>query len=130
MLLELPQNSQENTCDQQYNTLFALKSLTLQLNTALGGTVAAYESLWIPFLIAAISFIIFWDFSMYYQIFLSPQMKRWAVITYKHGINELLHELPNDLILRRLGNIGKLSKSHRMIAQCPVPPPKWKLCNY
>ena len=34
----------------------------------------------------AISFIIFWDFSMFYQIFLSPHVKRWAIITYKHGI--------------------------------------------
>ena len=26
---------------------------------------------------------------MFYQIFLSPQVERWAIITYKHGINEL-----------------------------------------
>ena len=32
---------------------------------------------------------------MFYQIFLSPQVKRWAIITYKHGIYELPHELPN-----------------------------------
>ena len=44
---------------------------------------------------ATISFIIFWDFSMFYQIFLSAQVKRWAIIT---------HELPNDLRLRILGN--------------------------
>ena len=42
-----------------------------------------------------ISFIC-WDFSMFYQIFLSPQVKRWAIITYKRGIFELSHELPND----------------------------------
>ena len=29
---------------------------------------------------------------MFYQIFLSPQVKRWTIITYKHGI----YELPND----------------------------------
>ena len=52
----------------------------------------------------AISFIIFWDFSMFYQIFLLPQVKRCAIITYKHGIYELPHELPNDLRLRILGN--------------------------
>ena len=46
---------------------------------------------------SAISFIMFWDFWMFYQIFLSPQVKRWAIITYKHGIYELVHELPNDL---------------------------------
>ena len=64
---------------------------------------------------------------MFYQIFLSPQVKRWAIITYKHGIYELPHELPNDLRLkdlRKLGNIRKVSKSHRMIAQRPFPPPK------
>ena len=35
---------------------------------------------------------------MIYQIFLSPQVKRWAIITYKHGMYELPHELPNDLM--------------------------------
>ena len=49
----------------------------------------------------SISFIIF---SMLYQIFLSPQAKRCAIITYKHGIYELPHELPNDLRLRTLAN--------------------------
>ena len=29
---------------------------------------------------------------MFYQNFLSPQVKRWAIITYKHG----MYELPND----------------------------------
>ena len=46
-----------------------------------------------------ISFIIFWDFSMFYQIFLSPKLKRWPIIHYKHGIYELPHELPNNLRL-------------------------------
>ena len=41
---------------------------------------------------------------MFYQIFLSPQMKRCAIITYKHGIYELPHELPKDLRLRILYN--------------------------
>ena len=36
---------------------------------------------------------------MFHQIFLSPQVKRWAIITYKHSIYELPHELPNDLRL-------------------------------
>ena len=52
----------------------------------------------------AISCIIFWDFLMFYQIFLSPQIKWWAIITYKHGIFELPHELLDDLRLRILGN--------------------------
>ena len=56
---------------------------------------------------------------MFYQIFLLPQVKRWAIITYKHGIYELPPELPNDLRLkdlRKLGNIRKVCKLHRMIA--------------
>ena len=36
--------------------------------------------------------------------FPSPQVKRCAIITYKHGIYKLRHELPNDLKLRILGN--------------------------
>ena len=66
-----------------------------------------------------ISFIIFWDFAMFYQNFLSAQVKWWAIINYKHGIYELPHKLPNDLTLkdlRKLGNIRKLSKPDRMIA--------------
>ena len=39
---------------------------------------------------------------MVYKIFLSPQVKRWAIITFKHDIHELPPELPNDLILRIL----------------------------
>ena len=53
---------------------------------------------------------------MFYQTFLSPQVKPWASITSKHGIYELPHELKNDLRLRKLGNIRKVSKLHRMIA--------------
>ena len=41
---------------------------------------------------------------MPYQIFLSPHVKRCAIITYKDGIYELSHEFPNDLSLRILGN--------------------------
>ena len=51
--------------------------------------------------------------------FPSPQVKRWAIITYKHGIYELPHQLSNDLRLNeisKLENIRKMSKLHRMIA--------------
>ena len=41
---------------------------------------------------------------MFYQIFLSPQVKRWAVITYKYGIYELPYELQNDLKFKILRN--------------------------
>ena len=53
--------------------------------------------------IEAILLLIFRYFLMFYQIFLSPQVKRCATITNKHGIFELPHELANDLRLRILG---------------------------
>ena len=56
---------------------------------------ALFECFW-----ATISSIIFWDFPMFYQIFFSPKVKRCAIFTDKHGIYELIHELPNDLRLR------------------------------
>ena len=48
--------------------------------------------------------IIFWDFLMFYKILLWTQVKRWAIISYKHDTYELPHELPNDLTLRILAN--------------------------
>ena len=39
---------------------------------------------------------------MFDQNLLSPQVKRCAIITYKHGIYELPHELTNDLRLKDL----------------------------
>ena len=36
---------------------------------------------------------------MFLKIFISPQVKQWAIITYKHGIYELPLKLPNDLKL-------------------------------
>ena len=41
---------------------------------------------------------------MFYQTFLSPQVKRCAIISYKHGIYELYQELSNDLRLRIVRN--------------------------
>ena len=40
---------------------------------------------------------------MFYQIFLSPQVKLLAIITSKHGIYELPHDLPNDLAFSPMG---------------------------
>ena len=51
-----------------------------------------------------IIFIIFWDFLIFYQIFLSSKVKRCAIITYKHGIDKLPHELQNDVRLSILEN--------------------------
>ena len=59
---------------------------------------------------------------MFYQI-----LKQWVIITSKHGIYELPHELPNNLRLRKIGNIRKVSKLHRIIASCPVSLPKTKI---
>ena len=39
---------------------------------------------------------------MFYQIFLSPQVKRSAIISNKHGIYELPHELVTDFRLKIL----------------------------
>ena len=41
---------------------------------------------------------------MFRQILLWPQVKRCAIMTDKHGIYELPHELPNDLRPKILGN--------------------------
>ena len=58
--------------------------------------------------------------------FLLPQVKRWVIITYKHGIYELPYELQNDLRLRRLGNIRKflISETSLNDSLVPSPPPE------
>ena len=38
---------------------------------------------------------------MFYQIFLLPPVKRSTIIKNKHGICELLRDLPNDFGLKR-----------------------------
>ena len=68
-----------------------------------------------------ISFIILQDFTMFYQIFLSPQVKQWVIINYKHGIYKLPNKLPNDLRLRILGNQEILSQYQQK------SPEKWQL---
>ena len=60
------------------------------------------------YFLSTILVIIFWDSLMFYQIFLSPQVKRIVIISNKHGIYGLPKELPNDLWLRILGNIKKI----------------------
>ena len=57
---------------------------------------------------------------MFYQIFLSPQVKRWSIITYKHGTYELPHKLsnfaaggakvPTQKKKKDLGNLALLGK--------------------
>ena len=57
-----------------------------------------------------------WDFLMFHQIFVSPQMKRSTIISKKQGVYELSHELPNDLRLRILENKEKSGKSQNLLA--------------
>ena len=45
--------------------------------------------------------IIFWDFLMSDQIFLSSQVKQSLVISNKYGIYEFPHKLPNDWRLKK-----------------------------
>ena len=59
--------------------------------------------------------LIFQDFLILDQIFFTPQVKRSVIITNKHGIYELPHELPSDLRLRKLENNKKISKLHRIV---------------
>ena len=68
---------------------------------------------------------------MFYQISLSPQVKQWAIVTYKHGIYELPYQLPNNLPAahtrkmtqdpRKLGNIRKVPRPDRTISPAPSP---------
>ena len=66
---------------------------------------------------------------MFYQIFLSPQVKRCAIITSKHGIYEFPHELPNDLRLRVLGDILHQYISSPRGAHHTTQPSQWKNIN-
>ena len=74
---------------------------------------------------------------MFDKIFVSPQVKRMVImsnkhviISKKHGIYELAHDLPNDLRSRMLGKIKKISKLHRIIAWCSVLLSKLKFSQY
>ena len=51
----------------------------------------------------------------WYQIFLSIQVKRSAIISNKKGVYELPQKLPNDLRLRILGNKEKSGKSQNLV---------------
>ena len=57
-------------------------------------------------MLATIMEIKFWEFLMLYQIFFSPEVKRSAIISNKHGAHGLPHELSNDLISKDLGILG------------------------
>ena len=61
-------------------------------------------SVFAKFLTTTTMEIIFCHFLMPCQIFISPKIKRSVIISNKHGIYELPHELPNDLRLKILEN--------------------------
>ena len=64
--------------------------------------------------------IILWDFLILYQILFSPQVERSVIISNKHGIPELPHELPFSVPARRKKTIigWNVSKTDRKM----VPP--------
>ena len=66
-----------------------------------------------------ILFIIIWDFLTVEQTFLSPQMKRSMIISNKHGIYMLPHDLKKDLRMRILGNQEISGKSQNFIELLP-----------
>ena len=66
-------------------------------------------------LVVTIMEIILWDFSMFYQIFISPQVKQSAIISNKQGVYELPNELPNDWRLRTLGKKEKSGESPNLL---------------
>ena len=63
--------------------------------------------------------IIFWEFLLFCETFLSPQVKRHVIISNKYGIKSFTHELPKNVRLRKLGNIKEISKRHTAIAMPP-----------
>ena len=57
---------------------------------------------------------------MFYQIFFSPQVKRWTIITYKNGLYELPHEMLNDFSFKILDSDLNVPRHfHRWVALCP-----------
>ena len=57
---------------------------------------------------------------MFYQIFLSPQVKWCLIITYKHGIYELPHKLPR-YFTQKLESILDIS----LATAGETPQPTW-----
>ena len=53
-----------------------------------------------------ISLVIFRDFLMFYQVFLSPQVKWCAIITFKYGLYQLPDELVNNVIFHIKTRVG------------------------
>ena len=67
---------------------------------------------------------------MFYQTFLSPQVKRCGIITNKHGIYELPDELPNNLGFRTLGNLDTSGECLNPHNDKPAPSPPRQIENF
>ena len=74
--------------------------------------------------------IIFCNFAVFKYRSDSPQVQENMISTITNLKYELSHELPNDLRLRILGNIGEIANQGGDIAQCPAPFPKIKLWQW
>ena len=66
---------------------------------------------------------IFLNFAVLLHRFAPPQVKQNLISSITNLVYELPHKLQNDLILRKLGNIGKSSNSDGAIAQRPASLP-------
>ena len=66
------------------------------------------------------SWSIFWNFTIFQYRYDSPQVKRNFIYSIANVVYELPHEFPNDLRLRKLGNITKIPNLGGDKAQCPV----------
>ena len=64
---------------------------------------------------ATIMEILLCNFLMFYQILLSPQVKRSVIISNKQGVYRLVHKLLNNLRLSILGNKEKPGKSQNLL---------------
>ena len=67
---------------------------------------------------------------MFFQTFLSSQVKRCVIITYKHGIYELPHELLNNLSLITLANQDISGKCLDVIESYPSAQSPWQQLNF
>ena len=65
--------------------------------------------------------IILWDLLIFYQSFLSPQVKRILIISNTQGIYEFPHELPNDETVQKLKlNFSRSVLFHTNIKICLI----------
>ena len=70
-------------------------------------------------ILETITLIIPGDFLMFYEVFLSLQLKRCGIVTYKIGIQEASQELVRDLRIRNWRNYEKLGKCLNFIDTYP-----------